>query len=98
MNVSSYIFQSPYPSPIQIGRPDPSAQVEEEPKKAVEELAQGNVAKPQPSADAFLAQATNSGNSVNVAASSTDSGVSSSLGEFTTLNTQTQATEAYTSE
>lgn len=97
MNVSSYIFQSPYPSPIQIGRPDPSATVEEEPKKAVAELSEKS-AKPQPSADAYVAQATNSGASVNVAASSTDSGVSSSLNEFTTLNTQTQAADAYTSE
>lgn len=25
MNITRYIFQSPYPSQIQIGRPDPSA-------------------------------------------------------------------------
>lgn len=96
MKVSSYIFQSPYPSPIQIGRPDPLAKTEEEPKKAVEELSQTSK-KPQPSAEAYLAQATGTGASVNVAASSTNSGVSSSLSEFTTLNTQTQASEAYTS-
>ncbi|MBU0632414.1 hypothetical protein KKA17_07205 [bacterium] len=25
MNISKYIFQSPYPNQVQIGRPDPSA-------------------------------------------------------------------------
>ena len=29
MNVGSYIFQSPYSSQVQVGRPDPSAQKEE---------------------------------------------------------------------
>lgn len=28
MNVSSYIFQSPYSSQVQVGRPDPSVQKE----------------------------------------------------------------------
>lgn len=26
MNVTSYTFQSPYPSQVQVGRPDPSSQ------------------------------------------------------------------------
>ncbi len=26
MEVKRYIFQSPYPSPVQVGRPDPTAQ------------------------------------------------------------------------
>jgi len=30
MNVSSYLFQSPYPSPVQVGRADPSTQQEEQ--------------------------------------------------------------------
>ncbi len=29
MNVGSYIFQSPYSSQVQVGRPDPSAKSEE---------------------------------------------------------------------
>lgn len=29
MNVSSYLFQSPYSSPVQVGRVDPSAQQED---------------------------------------------------------------------
>lgn len=30
MNVSSYLFQSPYSSPVQVGRVDPSAKQEEQ--------------------------------------------------------------------
>lgn len=96
MNISSYIFQSPYPSAIQVGRPDPQANAEEEKPKSVESPAQTS-AKVQPNADAYVANSTKSGSSVNVAASSSDSGVSSSLGEFTSLNNKTQATEAYSS-
>jgi len=96
MNVTSYIFQSPYPSPIQVGRPDPQSQTAEEPSKVEDAPVQKN-AKSQPGADAYVAQATSSGDSVNVAASSTDSGVSSSLNEFTSLNNKTQAVDAYTS-
>jgi hypothetical protein len=95
MNVSSYIFQSPYPSPIQVGRPDPQAEKQEVESKPVETLTQTSN-KVQPSAEPYIAQATGSGASVNVAASSTDSGVSSSLGEFTSLNNKSQAAEAYT--
>ena len=96
MNIPSYIFQSPYPSPIQVGRPDSQAEKQEVESKPVETLAQSSK-KTNPGAQAYVAQATGSGASVNVAASSTDNGVSSSLGEFTSLNNKSQATEAYTS-
>lgn len=95
MNIPSYIFQSPYPSPIQVGRPDPQAEQKEVESKPVETLSQ-TTKKTQPGAEAYVAQATGSGASVNVAASSTDSGLSSSLGEFTSLNNKSQAAEAYT--
>ena len=95
MNISSYIFQSPYPSPIQVGRPDPQAEQQEVESKPAETLSQ-TTKKTQPGAEAYVAQATNSGASVNVAASSTDNGLSSSLGEFTSLNNKSQAAEAYT--
>ncbi len=96
MNISSYIFQSPYPSPIQVGRPDPQAEKQEVESKPVETLTQ-TTKKAQPGAEGYIAQATGSGAFVNVAASSTNSSVSSSLGEFTSLNNKSQAAEAYTS-
>ena len=33
MNVSSYIFQSPYSSPVQVGKPDPNATQEQSTQK-----------------------------------------------------------------
>ena len=95
MKVNSYIFQSPYPSPIQVGRPDPQAQTQENTNTDVNAIADaGNQSKRD--AENYKAQVS-SGATVNVAASSTDSKVNSSLGEFTTLNAKTQATEAYSS-
>jgi len=95
MQVSSYVFQSPYPSSFQVGRPDPSAQTEESKSVATDALSDiGNQSKRD--AESYKAQVS-AGASVNVAASSADSGVSESLGEFTTLNSKTQASEAYSS-
>ncbi len=95
MQVSSYVFQSPYPSAVQVGRPDPQAQTEENKSAGVDSLSDvGNQTKRD--AEAYKAQIS-TGASVNVAASSTDGAVSSSLGEFTTLNAQSQAAEAYSS-
>ena len=95
MQVSSYVFQSPYPSAVQVGRPDPLAQSQENSDSAVDSLSDvGNQTKRD--AQAYKTQVS-TGASVNVAASSMDSAVSGSLGEFTSLNAQTQATEAYSS-
>ncbi len=93
MKVESYVFQSPYPSPVQLGRPDPLAQAEEKTTEAVNSIAD---ATNQSKRDAqnYKAQLS-SGASVNVAASSTDKGLSSSLSEFTALNAKAQATGAY---
>ncbi len=95
MQVSSYVFQSPYPSAVQVGRPDPQAQKEEENNAAVDTLS-SITNQTKNDAQAYKAQVS-TGASVNVAASSTDTAVSSSLGEFTTLNAQNQAAEAYSS-
>lgn len=55
MNVSSYIFQSPSPQQVQIGRPDPSVAKEEtstqtdtqENSQAVAETQQLNIEEPE---------------------------------------------------
>ena len=95
MQVSSYIFQSPYPSSFQVGRPDPLAKTQEESSAATDALSDiGNQSKRD--AQAYKAQAS-TGASVNVAVSSTDSGVSEALSTFTTLSAKNQAAEAYSS-
>lgn len=40
MDVSRYMFQTPYPHQVQIGRPDPSVKQEEEQNKQSVSLAQ----------------------------------------------------------
>ncbi|MEA3372676.1 MAG: hypothetical protein U9Q62_03180 [Campylobacterota bacterium] len=96
MNVTSYTFQSPYPHQVQIGRPDPQSQQQEQQTEAVNNLASVESRPTQPEADAYIAQATG-GASVNVANVSTDMGVSSALESFTSTNNQAQAVTAYSS-
>ena len=38
MNINRYLFQSPYSSQVQIGRPDPSVKTEENTQKGGSEL------------------------------------------------------------
>ena len=93
MEVREYVFQSPYPSAVQVGRPDPQASSSSENKEAVDAISNaGNDTLKEAKA---YQSTVSSGASVNVAVSSTNSGVSSSLDTFSTLNTQVQASEAY---
>ncbi len=96
MNISSYTFQSPYPTQIQVGRPDPSAQQQAQQSEAVDTFSEVTDRPTQQGSAAFLAQ-NQSGASVNVASASTDNGVSSALDSFSATNNQIQAAEAYSS-
>jgi len=93
MQVSSYIFQSPYPSAIQVGRPNPQAETSSNEEPATQEVAQTDK-KISESSSEYVAQSS-AASSVNVAVSSTDSTVSDSLDTFSTLNTQLKAVEAF---
>ncbi len=95
MNVQTYVFQSPYPSAVQVGRPDPQSQTQEDTNVAVDAISTAGNQTLRDAKDYKAQQST--GASVNVAASSSDSGVSGSLEEFSTLNAQSQAVGAYTS-
>ncbi len=91
MEIPSYVFQSPYPSAVQVGRPDPQAQIQEEQNVAVDALSKGSNDTLK-KAQEYQFQSVSS---VNVAVSSTDRGVSGSLQTFSTLNAQVQGLEAY---
>lgn len=92
MKVPSYTFISPYPSAIQVGRPDPQASNQEDSQEAVDALSKaGDTSLKE--AESYKFQSTLS--SVNVAVSSTDTALSSSLDSFNSLNGQIQATEVY---
>ena len=92
MEISSYVFQSPYPTSVQVGRPDPQAVSQSNENEAVDALSKAG-SDTLKEAEAYQLQST--GSSVNVAVSSADSGVSYSLETFSSLNTQVQASEAY---
>ena len=94
MNISSYVFQSPYPNQIQIGRPDPAVQQQEQQNEAVDALAQNANQSTRQNAEAYLAQ-NQTGASVNVASVSTEPAVSTALEGFSSANTQAQAAAAY---
>ena len=92
MEIPSYVFQSPYPTAIQVGRPDPKVVSQSNENEAVDALSSaGNETLKE--AEAYQLQSTTS--SVNVAVSSSDAGVSASLETFTSLNNQIQASESY---
>ena len=38
MKVEAYVFQSPYPSAVQVGRPDPQSQTQEDTATAVDAI------------------------------------------------------------
>jgi hypothetical protein len=95
MNVSSYIFQSPYPQQVQFGRPDPVAESQQKADENTRQLGATKSATQQQSETYEYGTVSQTGSSVNVAASSTDTGVSASLSAFTTVNSQIQAAAAY---
>ncbi len=97
MNVTSYVFQSPYPQPVQFGQPDPVAKAQEQMQESSQEFSSAPTPTQQ-EAEGFLGSITASAApSVNVAASTSDSGVSSALSDFSTANAQVQAASAYAS-
>ena len=94
MQVNSYVFQSPYPQQIQFGTPDPVAQAQQKAAEAVEQIPRIT----NETANRAEAYSGSSGAlSVNVANATSNAGVSGSLAEFTSVNTQLQAAEAYSS-
>lgn len=93
MEVSSYIFQSPYSSAVQVGRPDPQAQKQESQNSESNALLQTQDSKiNNPSA---FVQQINSTSSVNVVVSTTNTSVSNSLNSFSSLNAQAKSITAF---
>jgi len=93
MEVQKYVFQSPYHSSVQVGRPDMQAQAQQSQNSAVDAISKTDKQTTQVSNE-YIANRS-SGASVNVAVSSTNGSVSASLENFSALNTQIQASEAY---
>lgn len=93
MEIPRYVFQSPYPFATQVGRPDPQAQTQQNQESDIAALSQTDQQRSVSSSE-YISQSS-SASSLNVALSSVDSGVSSSLDSFSTLNSQIKAIEAF---
>jgi len=93
MEVSTYIFQSPYPSSVQVGRPDPLAEKEDNQNSDLSALSQTNSIQGEYSS-MFIKQSSLA-SSINVAVRSIDSVLSDSLDTFSSLNAQAKAINAF---
>jgi len=93
MEVKTYVFQSPYPSAVQVGRPDPLATESTAADTQAVDALKSAGDDTQREASFYQSQSTSS--SINVAVSTSDSGVSESLEGFNSLNTTLQANAAY---
>jgi len=93
MEVKTYVFQSPYPSAVQVGRPDPLAvDSSSGDKEAVDAL---KSAGDNTQREASFYQSQSKVSSINVALSTSDSAVGDSLESFSSLNTTLKASTAY---
>lgn len=90
MQVASYTFQSPYPQPFQVGRPDPASVKKEDtsqnPAVTDNQKSTGGEAKIKPTLDS----------GISVSLSALEAGNSQkSVSEFKSLTTVNQAQKAY---
>jgi len=97
MEVPTYVFQSPYPSAVQVGRPDPQAVSQEKEEEITDTLSQAAEQNSQET-QRYQYETLSAASSVNIAQSLSDSALTSSLGTFSALHKQTQAIEAYTGQ
>ncbi|HZF71016.1 hypothetical protein [Sulfuricurvum sp.] len=91
MTVSSYLFQSPYSQPVQIGRPDPSAQAQKS-DSATQNLAKET--KVSAPAQAEVKPTQEMGASINLMALSGSEG-QKAANVFNAANIKVQAQSAY---
>jgi fatty acid/phospholipid biosynthesis enzyme len=91
MEVQSYLFQSPYHTSVQVGRPNPAAEEEESAVESQTLVAASDQKNSSLEQVLKLSQA----DSVNVAVSLSNSGVSSALAQFSDLNAAVQEQSAY---
>ena len=91
VNSNSYIFKSPYPSPVQTGQVDPSAQKESTQESS--DTTQTSVASSSgQEAKSYQAEQKQS---YNVANASGTNNLQSSIDAFSTVNSQVKAQQAY---
>lgn len=91
MTVASYLFQSPYSSPVQVGRVDPASQTKE--PQAAQESLQVSSQKQQLPAESAAKPTLGGGTPVNLTALQGNAQTTAS--DFKSLSTVNQAQKAY---
>lgn len=94
MTVASYLFQSPYSSPVQVGRLDPSTQAKE--PQASQESFQTSAQKSQLPAESTVKPTLGGGTPINLTALQGNAQTTAS--DFKSLSTANQAQKAYTAQ
>ena len=90
MQVNSYIFKSPYPSPVQTGQPDPLAKKEQESfQESIKQIAEPKSETLQ-EAKAYSSKADGVRADIGLASS-----LESSLERFSEINAKVKAQIAY---
>lgn len=97
MNVNSYTFQSPYPQPFQIGRPDPANSKEDQKSETLSDVQQQNV--PQEPRLSPTKETQRQENKVAVPLGAlVDGNTQSGVAAFKSLNSSVQGQKAYVQE
>ena len=92
MNVNSYIFQSPYSSPVQVGRPDPAAKKDES-QSMQKNIATQSLQKEKLPVESSVKPTLNSGVSINLTA--LGGNAQTTVAGFKSLSAVNQAQKAY---
>ena len=96
MNITSYSFQSTYPNPVQIGTPNPQTEQQNEVNAGVENRPKVSEQPTVSETKTFLEQ-TKKVPSINVDSVAGTIPAADAVSKFTAVNTQLQASAAYSS-
>ena len=95
MQVNSYVFKSPYPSPVQTGQPDPLAKQEQESFDATTKELNEPKDETTQEAKAYSYEAKKGLSSTGVSTLDSTHSLQSSLDRFSAVNAQVKAQLAY---
>lgn len=96
MNISSYSFKPTYPNPVQVGTPNPQAEQQNEVNKEVENRPSLRE-NPTPSETKTFLEQSKKNSFISTESLSGSSPAISAVSKFTEVNTQLQASAAYSS-
>jgi len=90
MTIASYLFQSPYSSPVQVGRPDPAAQ-----KSESQSTQESPVLAEQKQLPAESSVKPTLGGGVSISLTALEGNAQTTASDFKSLSSASQAQKAY---